>query len=66
MELALAQLAIQLLPLVKTGAVELIAYINSIRKTLQQTGEWPEATEAAFRVSLIATGHDPAYLQDNA
>lgn len=60
-ELALAQIAIQLLPTVTTGVSELITFINRVRTATQQTGEWPASTEAAYRASIFATTKDPAY-----
>jgi len=59
--LALAQIAIQLLPTVTTGVEELIAFINTIRSAAQQSGEWTPAHEDAYRASLFATTKDPAY-----
>lgn len=62
--LTAAQIAIALLPTIETGVAELVAFINKIRGNLQQTGEWPDATDAAYRAALLAKGIDPAYQQD--
>lgn len=62
--IALATKAIELLPTLTVGVNELIAYINAIRTTFQQTGEWDEDAEQAFRQSLLDAGKDPAFQPD--
>ena len=64
--IAIAQIAIQLLPTVETGVSELISFINTVRSAAQQSGEWTAAIEAAYRESLFATTSDPAYKPDAA
>lgn len=62
--IALAQIAIQLAPIVETGAAQLWGFINSVRAAAAQTGEWTPEIEAAYRASLQATHRDPAYQPD--
>lgn len=62
--LALAQLAIQLLPTVEIGVTELIAFINTVRTAAQQSAEWSDQAEAAYRAALFAKTNDPAYAPD--
>lgn len=61
---ALIQVFIALLPLVQTGVMELIAFINTLRAAAQQTGEWTPEQEAAYRAALFAKTNDPAYKPD--
>lgn len=61
---AILQLLLLLLPSVETGVTELIAWINSIRNSLKQSGEWTDAQEAAYRAALFAKTQDPAYAPD--
>lgn len=62
--IAIATIAIQLLPTVETGVTELIAFINSVRFAAQQANSWTPALESAYRASLFATTSDPAYQSD--
>lgn len=61
---AILQLALQLLPLVQTGVGEFLAWIQSLRHTLQQSGEWTDEQEASYRAALFAKTADPAYQPD--
>lgn len=61
---AILQLALALLPLVQTGVTEFIAWISSLRTTLQQDDEWTDEQEAAYRAALWAKTQDPAYQPD--
>jgi hypothetical protein len=58
------QLALALLPLIQTGVPEFIAWIQSLRSTAQQTGEWTVDQETAYRAALLAKTGDPAYQPD--
>jgi hypothetical protein len=60
----LLQLALALLPTVTHGITEFIAWINSLKSTVQQAGEWTDAQEADFRAALFAKTNDPAYKPD--
>lgn len=64
--IAILQLALQILPLVTTGITEFVAWINSLRASLQQTEEWTPELEAAYRAALWAKTQDPAYKPDSA
>lgn len=61
---ALIPLALQILPLITTGVPEFIAWIEKLRSTAQQTGEWTDAQEQAYRAALWAKTQDPAYAPD--
>ncbi len=62
--IALAQLGLQLLPTVETGAVQLWNFITAVRTSAQQTGEWTDTAEAAYQQALLKTKDDPAYQPD--
>jgi hypothetical protein len=59
-------LALQLLPMVETGVTEFISWITSLRTAAQQTNEWTDAQELAYRAALFAKTNDPAYAPDVA
>lgn len=61
---AILQIALALLPSIEVGVSEFIAWINSMRTSLQQSGEWTDAQEAAYRAALFAKTQDPAYAPD--
>ena len=61
---AIIPLALQILPLVETGVPEFIAWIQSLRSAAQQSGEWTDAQETAYRAALWAKTQDPAYQPD--
>lgn len=61
---AIIQLALALLPLVQTGVPQFIAWIESLKSSAQQTGEWTDEQEAAYRAALFAKTGDPAYAPD--
>lgn len=63
-ELALAQVALQYLPLVIHGAEQLWAWIVSVRSAAQQTREWTDAMEAQFQAALLARSAKPEYQPD--
>ena len=63
---AIIALALQLLPLIETGVPEFIAWINALRAAAQQSGEWTDVQEAAYRAALFAKTSDPAYQPDPA
>lgn len=58
------QLALSLLPMVQTGVTEFVGWIHSLRSAAQQSGEWDDAQEAAFRAALFAKTNDPSYAPD--
>ena len=60
----LIQLALALLPMVTTGITEFIAWIDSLKATAQQAGEWTPEQEVAYRAALFAKTNDPAYKPD--
>ena len=53
---ALAQLAIQLLPVVTTGTESFVNWINELRASAQQSGEWTAQEENAYRQALLTAG----------
>lgn len=59
---ALVPIILEALPSIVTGAEHLIAYINSVRTSLQQTGEWTADHEAQFLAGLAAHSTDTAYI----
>lgn len=61
---AAIQLALALLPLIQTGVTEFVAWINALKASLQQAGEWTPEQDAAYRAALLAKGLDPAYKPD--
>jgi hypothetical protein len=61
---ALIQLGIAALPLIQVGVAEFIAWLQSVKAAAQQTGEWTDEQEAAFRAALFAKTTDPAYAPD--
>lgn len=63
---SLVPIVLQLLPTLTTGVQETITWINNIRTSLKQTGEWTDAMETAYQASLLATTKDPAYQPDPA
>lgn len=61
---SIIQVFLALLPLVQTGVVELIAFINTLRAAAQQDGEWTPEQEEDYRQALFAKTSDPAYSPD--
>ncbi len=61
---ALIPLALQILPLVTTGVTEFIAWIDSLKASAQQSGEWTPQMESDYRAALFAKTSDPAYQPD--
>jgi hypothetical protein len=61
---AILQLALQLLPLITTGVPEFIKWIESLKSTLQQAGEWTPELDTAYRAALWAHNQDPAFQPD--
>ena len=62
--LALLPQIFALLPTVTTGVEHLIAWIESIRASAQQSGEWTPELDDQYRASLLATRNNPAYQPD--
>lgn len=62
--LALIPQLIALIPLVESGASELIGFISKVRVAAQQTGEWTPAMETAFLESLLKMGQGRAWMTD--
>lgn len=63
---SILQLALAILPLVQTGVTEFIKWLNTLRTAVQQTGEWTDEQETAFRAALFAKTGDLAYGPDPA
>jgi len=61
---AILQLALAILPLVQTGVLDFIKWLNSLKTAVEQTGEWTDEQEAAFRAALFAKTGDLAYGPD--
>ena len=64
MNIAFAQIAMQLLPYITTGAKELWAFITKVRGAAQQSEEWTPAMELLFQQRLIDHQKEPAYQPD--
>lgn len=64
--IAALQVALALLPLIQTGITEFVNWINSLKKSIEQDGEWTPELDASWRASLLAKGLDPAYQPDQA
>lgn len=62
--IALIPTLIGLIPSAMSAAQAIIAFIASIRKTAQQTGEWTPELEKQFLDALIARTTDPAWIPD--
>lgn len=62
--LPLLQVALAALPIIQVGVNEFIAWINSLKVTAQQSGEWTPEVDAAYRAALWAKTGDPAYKPD--
>lgn len=62
--IAALQLALALLPSIQTGVTEFIAWIESLKASLKQTGEWTDALDQQYRTVLFAKTQDPAYQPD--
>lgn len=60
------QLALAVLPMIRTGVTEFIAWINTLKAELQRTGEWTPELAAAHRAAIWAATGDPAYRPDPA
>jgi hypothetical protein len=58
------QVAMALLPLVRTGVAEFVTWIQSLRTTLQQMAEWTPEMESQYRTNLWLKTGDPAYQPD--
>lgn len=50
---------LSLAPSVIKAGSDLWAFINRIRETAKQSGEWSDEAEAAFQSKLDATGDKP-------
>ena len=62
----LLPIAISALPLIQTGVMEFIAWLETLRTAAQQSGEWTPEQDAAYQAALRAKLGDPAYLPDKA
>lgn len=63
-EIALAQLALQYLPVVVTDAEKLWTWITSVRAAAQQSTAWTPDMETQYQQALLARSGDPAYQPD--
>ena len=62
--LALAPLVIEALPTIETGVEHLVTWINSIRQSAQQSGEWTPKLEAQYQAKLDADQKEDAWQPD--
>ena len=62
--IAAIKIALALLPEVKTGIVELIAFIAKLRSAARQTGDWTPEFEAQWRDGLLTHGLRPEEVPD--
>lgn len=58
------QLALAALPLIQVGVPQFIAWIESLKSSAEQSGEWTPELQAAYRATLFAKTGDPAYQLD--
>ena len=56
---SLIALSLQLLPLVKTGLTEFVAWINSLRAAAIANGEWTPEQQEAYRTALLDADIQP-------
>lgn len=56
--LALATIIMQLLPILQTGTVQLIAFVQAVRTAAQQSNEWTDEQEMLFRANCMAKPDD--------
>lgn len=61
---AIIKIALALLPEVRTGITELVAFIAKLRAAAIQTGEWTEEFESAWRAGLLAQELRPEEVPD--
>lgn len=61
---ALLKLGLAILPMVQTGITEFVVWLESLRATLQQSGEWTEEEDLAFEAEIYSHTNDPAYAPD--
>ncbi len=62
--LALLPNVLQLIQLAVPGVENLIAWVNTIRTSAQQTGEWTPALESSFVTALVAYSQAPEWQPD--
>ncbi len=62
--LALLPVILQALPTVEVGVSSLISWVENVRTSAQQSGEWTPELESAYQASLLASKTNPAYLPD--
>lgn len=60
------QIALAALPILNVGVTEFIAWLNTLKASIQATGEWTPEQEEDFRAALFAKTSDPAYQPDTA
>lgn len=61
---AAIQLALLILPKLQVGVTEFIAWMETLRASLKQAGEWTDEQDQAFEAALLAKKDDPAYQPD--
>lgn len=61
---ALFELALTLLPKVEVGVTEFISWVQSLRAAAQQSGEWTDAQEQAYRAALLDKNIRPEEIPD--
>lgn len=62
--IAALEVGLLLLPKVTTGLTQFVAWVNSLRTALQQTGEWTAEYEAAWRAALLSHDLRPEEIPD--
>lgn len=62
--LTFIQMLLPLLPVIRGDITALVQWIEGTRTALKQSGEWDEATEMAYRASVLAMAKDPAQQPD--
>lgn len=62
--LSALQLGLAILPLVNTGVEQFILWLSTLKAAAEQTGEWTDEREAAYRKTLFAKTGDLAWGPD--
>ncbi len=61
---AILEIGLRFLPLVTVGVPQFISWLQSLRASAQQSGEWTAEQDAAYTAALFAKTGDPAYQPD--
>jgi hypothetical protein len=57
-------LGLELLPKVTVGVTQFVGWLNTLRAAANQTGEWTEEMQQAWRAGLLAQGLTPEEIPD--